>query len=322
MSIHALLAGRYKLTLIAAALLMAGCNATNTANIKPVYRVTGDSRPTHADDAYTQGKRLFAKGLYGSAIEQFSRQLAENPKSVQALNGLGASYDQLGRYQIAMRYYYRALELDPDSPLTLNNLGYSLALQGRKGQARELLALALRNDPANQYANSNIRMIEDTLPRQADVGTDAVAAAQPATTPETDRTEPRHTPDTRWADRPWPEPITADTQTPGTETPITGTETADTGRGTETPMASRTDSAAPLITGWSDSQWLAAEPTPPRTAPPADPSADGINTARAEPVSGPARALEPTREAAPELTQALPREQQTHTPLPTRVPTL
>ncbi|OQX47725.1 MAG: hypothetical protein B0D85_00670, partial [Candidatus Sedimenticola endophacoides] len=245
MSIHALLAGRYKLTLIAAALLMAGCNATNTANIKPVYRVTGDSRPTHADDAYTQGKRLFAKGLYGSAIEQFSRQLAENPKSVQALNGLGASYDQLGRYQIAMRYYYRALELDPDSPLTLNNLGYSLALQGRKGQARELLALALRNDPANQYANSNIRMIEDTLPRQADVGTDAVAAAQPATTPETDRTEPRHTPDTRWADRPWPEPITADTQTPGTETPITGTETADTGRGTETPMASRTDSAAP-----------------------------------------------------------------------------
>src|SRR3546814_7707357 len=81
--------------------------------------------------SYEQAKADFAAARYGLAVKRFRRAMADDPASVEAVNGLAAAYDQLGRYDLAERYYQRALAMDPTSVQTLNNLGYSLLLQGK-----------------------------------------------------------------------------------------------------------------------------------------------------------------------------------------------
>lgn len=102
-----------------------------------------------------QAREAFVRGNYGIAIRHLELALAQHPASIAALNGLGASYDRLGRHDVALRYYFRALALAPESPLTLNNLGLSYVLQGRGPEALRYLELALVYDPGNIAARAN-----------------------------------------------------------------------------------------------------------------------------------------------------------------------
>lgn len=101
-------------------------------------------------------RAAFARGNYGIAIDHLESELARSPASVSALNGLGSSYDQLGRYEVAQRYYFRALDLAPQSSLTIGNIGYSYLLQGRNLEAASLFQLALNYDSANTVAAANL----------------------------------------------------------------------------------------------------------------------------------------------------------------------
>ena len=80
--------------------------------------------------AYEQGKRDLQLGSFGLAIGAFQKELAENPNSIPALNGLAIAYDRLGRHDIAQRYLDLALTLDPNAVVTLNNLAYLNLTQG------------------------------------------------------------------------------------------------------------------------------------------------------------------------------------------------
>ncbi|MGV3591107.1 MAG: LytR C-terminal domain-containing protein [Gammaproteobacteria bacterium] len=102
-----------------------------------------------------QAREAFVRGNYGIAIRHLELALAQHPASIAALNGLGASYDRLGRHDVALRYYFRALSLAPESPLTLNNLGLSYVLQERGPEALRYLELALAHDPNNVAARAN-----------------------------------------------------------------------------------------------------------------------------------------------------------------------
>src|SRR3546814_1730888 len=53
----------------------------------------------------------------------FRKALRANPESIDALNGLGAAYDRIGRFDLSRNYYERALGLDPGSRITLNKIG-------------------------------------------------------------------------------------------------------------------------------------------------------------------------------------------------------
>jgi len=88
-----------------------------------------------------------------------------DPKSIRALNGLAASYDKLGRFDLAERYYSNALALDPDSPVTLNNAGYSQLLQGNLEKALKLFELAAGNDPDNPMIAANTELAVNMLGR-------------------------------------------------------------------------------------------------------------------------------------------------------------
>src|SRR3546814_7579021 len=81
--------------------------------------------------------------------------MADDPASVEAVNGLAAAYDQLGRYDLAERYYQRALAMDPTSVQTLNNLGYSLLLQGKPELALTFFRDAARIAPDTTVIAAN-----------------------------------------------------------------------------------------------------------------------------------------------------------------------
>ena len=133
---------------------LGGCgNAIDGA--KPLFRVAGMAELNSEDDAKKQGIKHFAARDYGLAVKYFRLAVAQNPVSIEALNGLAASYDQLARYDVAERYYRRALDLDPHSLQTLNNVGFSYYLQGKLDLAHAYLAdaMAVGKDDAAVYAN-------------------------------------------------------------------------------------------------------------------------------------------------------------------------
>ena len=87
-----------------------------------------------------------------------SEMCIRDSQSVRALNGLAASYDKLGRFDLAERYYASALDIDPESPVTLNNLGYSQLLQGKLEEALKIFELAARHGPNNPLIAANTEL--------------------------------------------------------------------------------------------------------------------------------------------------------------------
>jgi tetratricopeptide (TPR) repeat protein len=90
----------------------------------------------------------------------FEKALAIDPKSVAALNAVGAAYDELHFPQIAARYYARALALEPNSADTLNNMALSARIAGKPEEARLLFERALAADAANRTIQANLGAID------------------------------------------------------------------------------------------------------------------------------------------------------------------
>jgi len=108
-------------------------------------------------------RAAFNSAQYGISIDHLNAELAQRPTSVAALNGLGASYDQLRRYDVARNYYFKALELAPASSTTLANIGYSYLLQERHEDAAAVLQLALQYDADNETAATNLLIAQHSI---------------------------------------------------------------------------------------------------------------------------------------------------------------
>jgi tetratricopeptide (TPR) repeat protein len=93
-------------------------------------------------EPYADGKRHLAEGNYELAAQRFGQALAHDGRSLDALNGLGAAYTRLRRFEGAVTQFERALQIDPTNAATLNNYGWSLIEQGRLREARAFLELA------------------------------------------------------------------------------------------------------------------------------------------------------------------------------------
>jgi tetratricopeptide (TPR) repeat protein len=127
---------------VLAGLALAGCSS---------QWPTGPRSNENLVTPYDRGVASFAAGQFGLSTNAFHEALERSPDSVAALNGLGATYDHLGRHDLAARYYGRAMAVDPGSPQTLNNIGYSYMLQGKFDLAVVFLRDAQQldaNDPA------------------------------------------------------------------------------------------------------------------------------------------------------------------------------
>ena len=144
-----------KYLVLAMAIALSGCATFDWSGIRALVKVGDQEAVSDIDRALVQGRVQFVQGNYGIAIDSFNAAVTLDPKSVRALNGLAASYDKLGRFDLAQRYYANALALDPESPMTLNNIGYSQLLQGNLKEALNMFETAARFDPENKQIAAN-----------------------------------------------------------------------------------------------------------------------------------------------------------------------
>ncbi len=129
---------------------------------------------------YERGKFHYNAGQYGLAVKHFRSAADREPGSVEALNGLAASYDRLGRYDLATRYYGRALAANPESTQTLNNIGYSYLLQKRFDLAVAYLRDAHSRDQKDPVILAN-RKVAEVAYQEADLKRSAeTARAEPS----------------------------------------------------------------------------------------------------------------------------------------------
>jgi Flp pilus assembly protein TadD len=143
---------------LAVCVVLGGCSTIEWAEIRSLVRVGDEVAMTNTEQALAQGREQFAHGNYGIAVDSFNAAATFDPQSIRALNGLAASYDKLGRFDLAERYYASALEIDPQSPVTLNNAGYSQLLQGNLKKALKLFELAASYGPDNALIAANTEL--------------------------------------------------------------------------------------------------------------------------------------------------------------------
>ncbi len=135
---------------------------------------------------YERGKLNYDARQYGLAVKHFRSAVDREPGSVEALNGLAASYDWLGRYDLSARYYSRALAANPESPQTLNNIGYSYLLQKRFDLAVAYLRDAQSRDKGDPVVLANRKTAEVAF-QEADLKHAAEAARSEQATVPSDR---------------------------------------------------------------------------------------------------------------------------------------
>jgi len=165
-----------RLFLLGTTLCLGACMGSGLPTIRPTA-MQATSHETLSERAYDQGKEHLAAGRAGLAIIAFERALRLDPLSVGALNGIGAAYDNLKRYNIALGYYKRALLLAPQNADTMNNIAVSLHLAGDPA-ANAWFAQAAKLDPDNETIAANI-----VQARADDEADGQVPSARPPETP-------------------------------------------------------------------------------------------------------------------------------------------
>jgi tetratricopeptide (TPR) repeat protein len=129
---------RVRATLVAAALLAAGCAH---APVRPTDALS-------AEEHNTLGVAYHRQGAYEAAAREFRQALVRDPGLVRALVNLGDTQVALGTLDVAIETYERARALSPDDPALANNLAWALLQHDRRWpEAEPLIRGALARDP-------------------------------------------------------------------------------------------------------------------------------------------------------------------------------
>lgn len=115
--------------LITAAILAAsGCTEDGKLEIRSIGSpLAAGSKPVSFRVAEARGQ--FVVGNVALALESFRKAAREDPTSVDALSGIAACYDRMGRFDLSRRNYEAALALAPGDPTLLTAFAASLDLQ-------------------------------------------------------------------------------------------------------------------------------------------------------------------------------------------------
>lgn len=153
--------------ILAGAAMLSGCSAGGFAGAsafgssKLAVAEISDIGSYTADSALAGAKAHFRNGNYGHSAALYKRAVELAPKRGEAYVGLGASYDQLGRFDLADRVYSSLYELSGGTAQYYNNLGYSNLLRGNLTAALSNFRKAQKLDPENLVVANNIRMLSD-----------------------------------------------------------------------------------------------------------------------------------------------------------------
>ncbi len=117
------------------------------------------ARPRGGDEDLRLGKEHFRSANYGLAEKHFRQAVEQSQDSLEALLGLAAAYDQLGRFDLADRAYKEVIRIGGATSAALNNRGYSYFLRRDFKRARVDFQQALRKDPENAMAKRNMALL-------------------------------------------------------------------------------------------------------------------------------------------------------------------
>ena len=87
-----------------------------------------------------EGNAQFALGNVALALEAYRKALREEPASIDAMVGLAACYDRMGRPDLSRRHYEMALATQPAEPALYVAFAQSLDSQGRAPEAARVKA--------------------------------------------------------------------------------------------------------------------------------------------------------------------------------------
>ncbi len=120
------------------AILASACNG-GELNVRSISSPLAAGRQP-ANFRLAEGNAQFALGNIGLALESFRKALREDPASVDAMVGLAACYDRMGRFDLSRRHYEMALAAQPAEPALYAALAQSLDVQGRVPEAARVKA--------------------------------------------------------------------------------------------------------------------------------------------------------------------------------------
>jgi len=125
------------------------------------------------DERVAEARGQLALGNVGLAIEGFHVALREQPDNIEAMKGLAACYDAMGRTDLSRQYYEAALAVAPRNPTVLNAFAASVDAQGNRAQARALRTEAVQ-------ASLPASPVTTAAPVIADAGSSVTIALPPA----------------------------------------------------------------------------------------------------------------------------------------------
>jgi Tfp pilus assembly protein PilF len=122
-------------------------------------QLTIHTRPyplVEANNRFSTGDRIYAKGRLDGAITCYRQALALDPKYAQAHFNLGLALHDKGQLDQAIACYQHALALDSKDTKAHTNLGLVLFAQGQWAQASASFRQALALDPKDAQAHTNL----------------------------------------------------------------------------------------------------------------------------------------------------------------------
>lgn len=155
----------------------AGMAGAVRTKVEPVYRV---QQPVGtAAGQYAVGRIDLGEGRHEAAIRRFKAALQLDPTFVEAHNGLGVAYGQIGRFAEAAEAFRAALASGPAEAHLLNNLGFAQFKAGQLDEAWTSLRRAYDLDPQNAKTRENLVLLAEARQLAAAQAVKAPVAAAP-----------------------------------------------------------------------------------------------------------------------------------------------
>ncbi len=153
------------LVLIAALTLpLAGCSSAGMSAFGgsrlDIADLPADAALTE-DAALHEARAHFRNDDFGYSAAYYKKAVELDPDNAEALFGLGASYDHLGRFDLSDRVYVALIKVAGPTVQYYNNVGYSYMLRGDLKQALISFRKAEQIDPDNIVVTNNIQLLAD-----------------------------------------------------------------------------------------------------------------------------------------------------------------
>ena len=163
MNPHSRSSQRKTLTVVATAVLLAGCAALAPA--PKTWRVAANYRIDNAGTSTELGYQALARQFEGErrwreARDAWRKAALAAPEDADIQNALGLAEASQGQYGKAVAALRRAVAVAPERAQLLNNLGYALLLDGQSVEAKSVLQEALTRSPDHRLARANLDRID------------------------------------------------------------------------------------------------------------------------------------------------------------------